>query len=296
MLTIDPREVTVPVMQGYLQGVIAPRPIAFVSSMDRAGNINLSPFSFFNVFSINPPILVFSPSRRGRDNTVKHTFENVSEVPEVVISVVTYAMVQQTSLASTEYPKGVNEFVKAGFTSVDSVRVKPPRVKESPASFECVVKRIIPLGDQGGAGNLVVCEALLVHLSEDILDVQKQVDPYKLDAVARMGNNWYCRANGEALFEVPKPLQQMGIGVDNIPAPIRLSKVLTGNDLGMLGNIEQLPDQDSVDRFCENQIAQTAIKSSDDTVHELAREFLKKGEVENAWKILLAKHRPQIKV
>jgi flavin reductase (DIM6/NTAB) family NADH-FMN oxidoreductase RutF len=206
MITIDPKQVSVPELQSYLQGIIAPRPIAFASTIDASGNVNLTPFSFFNIFSSNPPIVIFSPARRVRDGSTKHSLENVQEVGEVVINIVNYAIVQQASLASTEYPKGINEFAKAGLTEVPSVLVKPPRVKESPASLECIVKQIIPLGEKGGAGNLVVCEVLLVHLKMDILNDENQVDPNKLDAVARMGGAWYCRAQGDA-FQVYGRLQ-----------------------------------------------------------------------------------------
>lgn len=290
MLTINPQTVSVPVMQRYLQGAVSPRPIAFASTIDGDGQVNLSPFSFFNVFGSNPPILVFSPARRGRDNTVKHTFENVSQVPEVVIHIVNYALVQQASLSSTEYPRGINEFIKAGLTPVDSIKVKPPRVQEAPVAMECIVKQIIPLGDQGGAGNLVVCEVVLMHIAEGILDEHQQIDPYKLDAVARMGENWYCRAQGAAIFAVPKPLQQLGIGVDKIPEPIRLSTVLTGNDLGMLGNIQQLPDAVQVALFREQTSMKQALAQGDEAVHKLAQEFLKKEEIENAWLVLLARY------
>lgn len=288
MLTLDFKELPVPAKQSYLQGVVAPRPIAFASTVDAAGNVNLSPFSFFNMFSFNPPIVVFSPSRRGRDNTVKHTYENILEVPEVVINIVNYSMVQQTSLASTEYPKGVNEFIKSGLTPVPSVRVKPPRVAESPAALECIVKQVIPLGDQGGAGNLVICEVLLGHFKEEILDEEKHVDPFKLDAVARMGGDWYCHAQGDAVFKVPKPLQRLGIGVDNIPEEIRRSNVLTGNDLGILGNVERLPSAEEVQEFRKNKFIQSVREEGAVGVHMLAQELLRKGEVEEAWKVLLS--------
>ena len=240
-MIIDPKEIPIPKMHSYLLGAVAPRPIAFASTIDKAGNINLSPFSFFNVFSANPPIMIFSPSRRGKNNTTKHTYENVLEVPEVVINIVNYALVQQASLSSTEYDKGVNEFVKAGLTPVVSDRVKPPRVGESPVSFECKVNQVIPLGDQGGAGNLVICEVLLMHVKEEVLDEEGKIDQSKLGAVARMGGDHYCRAHGNAIFTVPKPLTTIGIGVDEIPEVIRESNILTGNDLGMLGNVERLP-------------------------------------------------------
>lgn len=273
-MTINPKEIPVGKMHSYLLGAVAPRPIAFASTVDKNGNVNLSPFSFFNCFGANPPILVFSPSRRGRDNTTKHTYENVLEVPEVVINIVNYNMVQQASLASTEYPKGVNEFIKAGFTEIPSVMVKPPRVGEAPVSFECKVLQVIKTGDQGAAGNLVICEVILVHLKDEILDAEGKIDPFKLDAVSRMGGDWYCRAQGASLFKVPKPLDKIGIGIDQLPLEIRNSKILTGNDLGMLANVERIP-------FTKNQA------TSDESVHKTAHEYLIKGQVEEAWRILL---------
>ncbi len=287
MLSLDPKEISAVALVPYLQGAIAPRPIAFASTIDAEGNINLSPFSFFNLFSTNPPMLIFSPSRRMRDNTTKHTLQNVLEVPEVVINVVNYAMVQQASLSSTEYPKGVNEFVKAGLTPIDSVKVKPPRVGESPASFECVVKDVIKLGDEGGAGNLILCEIVLAHFKEEILNDHKQIDPQKLDAVARMGGDWYCRAHGVAIFNVPKPLQKLGIGVDQIPESIRTSNVLTGNDLGMLGNVEHLPDAIFISEIKNQLDVKEAREEGVDDVHRLAQVYIKRGELERAWAILL---------
>jgi flavin reductase (DIM6/NTAB) family NADH-FMN oxidoreductase RutF len=287
MQTIDPAKVTIPQLQNYLQGIVVPRPVALVSTIDKTGNVNLSPFSFFNLFSINPPIVVFSPSRRGRDNTIKHTYENILEVPEAVINIVSYAMVQQVSLASTEYPKGVNEFVKSGLTPFNSILIKPPRVKESPASLECTVKQVIPLGDQGGAGNLVLCEIVLIHIKDEMLDANNYVDPFKLDAVARMGNDWYSRAHGDSIFKVPKPLLKKGIGVDQIPEAIRNSKILTGNDLGLLGNVENIPDEVSIAEFKKSSLVINALKD-EDAIHHLAQEYLKEEKVEEAWKILLA--------
>lgn len=283
MLRIDPKDISVPKMHGYLLGAVSPRPIAFASTVDKDGNVNLSPFSFFNCFGANPPILVFSPARRGRDNTTKHTYENVLEVDEVVINIVNYAMVEQMSLSSTEYPKGVNEFEKAGFTPVASEKVKPPRVKEAPVSFECKVIEVKPLGDQGGAGNLVICEVLLAHINEDILDENGFIDPFKMDAVARMGGNWYCRANGDALFEIEKPLTTLGIGIDKIPAEIRNSDILTGNDLGKLGNVEELPSQEAIEEFT----SELEIKSEEEA-HKIAKNYLAEGETLNAWKVLLS--------
>ena len=240
--------------------------------------VNLSPFSFFNLFSTNPPVLIFSPSRRVRDNTVKHTLENVKEVAEVVINIVSYSMVDQASLASCEYPQGVNEFVKAGFTELPSVKVKPPRVAESPASFECKVNQIIPLGNEGGAGNLIICEILLAHFSESILDASGVIDPQKLDAVARMGGDFYCRAHGESIFKVAKPNTKLGIGFDQLPERIRKSKILSGNDLAKLANIEKLP-------LAENPVNATNL--DEDALHHFAKKLLAEGKVEEAWAILL---------
>src|SRR5688572_6566577 len=248
-MILNPKEIPVGKMHSYLLGAVTPRPIAFASTVDQRGNVNLSPFSFFNCFGANPPIVIFSPARRGRDNTTKHTYENLREVPEVVINVVNYDMVQQTSLASTEYPKGINEFLKAGFRELPSVMVKPPRVAESPIAMECKVLQIIQTGDQGAAGNLVICEVMLMHIKEEILDPEGRIDPWKLDAVARLGSDYYCRVQGDMIFKVPKPLDRLGIGVDQLPERIRKSKILTGNDLGLLANVEQLPDEQSIAAF-----------------------------------------------
>jgi flavin reductase (DIM6/NTAB) family NADH-FMN oxidoreductase RutF len=286
MLSIDPKEIPVAKMHAYLLGAVTPRPIAFASTVDKDGNVNLSPFSFFNCFGMNPPLLIFSPARRVRDNTTKHTYENVLEVPEVVINVVSFAMVQQTSLASTEYPKGVNEFVKSGFTAIPSVKVKPPRVAESPVSMECKVLDVIETNDKGGAGNLVICEVLLMHIREDILDAEGKIDPHKIDTVARLGGDWYCRVNGDALFKVPKPLDKRGIGVDQIPERIRLSKVLSGNDLGMLGNVEEIPKENP--EILKQVETMKIIAGGEDARHALAKELLKEGRVEEAWSVLMA--------
>lgn len=284
-MTIDPKEIPLTKLVGYLQGSVSPRPIAFVSSMDKSGNVNLSPFSFFNLFSMHPPILIFSPSRRVRDNTIKHTLENVTEVPEVTINMVNYAMVEQASLASCEFPKGVNEFVKAGFTELASIKVKPPRVGESLASFECKVNQVLPLGAEGGAGNLVVCEILLAHFKDEIFDADGRINPWKMDAVARMGNDYYCRATGENIFEVPKPNVKIGIGMDQLPAKIRNSNVLTGNDLGRLANIEKIPSQEQVEQFKNENPSITSLSEME--LHSLAKQALTTSEVEKAWKILL---------
>jgi flavin reductase (DIM6/NTAB) family NADH-FMN oxidoreductase RutF len=280
MLTINPQEVPVPILHHYLQGAVAPRPIAFASTIDKEGNINLSPFSFFNLFGTKPPTLIFSPNRRVRDATNKHTLENVQEVDEVVINMVDFAMVEQMSLASCEYPKGTNEFIKAGFTEVSSVLVKPPRVKESKAVFECKVKQIISLGEEGGAANLVICEVILAHFSEDILDEKGRIDQRKTDWVARMGGDWYARAFGEALFEIPKPSSQRGIGVDMIPEFIKSNPLFTGNDLGRLGNIEQLPDTAEIEAFKVNH--------NQENLLQLTKRFLTEGKIKDAWLALLA--------
>lgn len=286
MMTIDPKELTIPRLHSYLQGAVVPRPIALASTVDAAGNVNLSPFSFFNVFSTNPPILVFSPSRRGRDNTTKHTYENVKVVPEVVIHIVTYAMVEQVSLASCEYPRGVNEFIKAGLTAVPSDRVKPPRVAESPVAFECKVNQVIELGSAGAAGNLVICEVLRMHIRESILDAEGRIDPFKLDAVARMGADYYLRAQGENIFTVPKPNEKLGIGVDQLPERIRKSAVLTGNDLGKLGNVERIPDPDGVTASAPE--VKQAREKGEEALHQLARRALADGDLGKAWQILLS--------
>ena len=297
MLTIDPKNVSIAEFHSYLLGSIAPRPIAFASTIDKQGNVNLSPFSFFNVFGTNPPILVFSPARRVRDNTAKHSLDNVLEVPEVVINIVNFSMVEQMSLASTEYEKGVNEFVKSGFTQESSKLVSPPRVKESPVSFECKVLQVLPVGEGGGSANLVICEVLLMHISESILNNNQQVDPFRLDAVARMGGDWYCRANGEALFEIPKPIRNRGIGVDQIPETIRNSPVLTGNNLGRLGNAEVLPSKAEIEEFSRSsEMVEMKMRFKNDAesyyfhLHQFAKEVLELGDLRKAWLILLQQY------
>jgi len=275
MLHIDPAQIPVPKLHGYLLGSVAPRPICFASTVDAQGNINLAPYSFFNVFSANPPIMVFSPARRVRDNTTKHTLENVQETGEVVINIVNYGMVEQMSLASTEYPKGVNEFVKAGFTAVASDTVAPPRVKEAPVQFECKVNDIIALGQDGGAGNLVICEVTRLHIDEAILDEHGAIDASRIDTVARMGGNWYSRARN-GMFEVEKPLRTLGVGVDALPLAIRQSRILSGNDLGKLANVETLPAEIDADT------------NPAEEAQRRAKELLDKGSVADAWKALAA--------
>lgn len=277
----------------HLLGAVGPRPIAFASTIDSNGNPNLSPFSFFNVFSSNPPILIFSPSRRVRDNTTKHTLHNAQSTREVVINVVNYDIVQQASLSSTEYGEGVNEFVKAGLTPIPSDVVKPFRVKESPVQMECRVNDIVELGPHGGAGNLIICEVLKMHIDESVLDENGIIDQQKIDLVARMGGNWYCRAHGEALFEVEKPLATQGIGVDQIPKRIRESVYLNGNDLGKLGNVEKLPTDPELEEFCESyRIKEIFEKSANgmevhEQLHQYAKELLDENKVYKAWKALL---------
>ena len=290
MISVEPKDITTVQVQAYLQSAVGPRPIAFASTIDENGNPNLSPFSFFNVFSANPPILIFSPSRRVRDNTIKHTLINAEATRDVVINVVNFDMVQQTSLSSTEYADGVNEFLKAGFTAIPSDIVKPFRVAESPVQFECKVNDIISLGNQGGAGNLVICEVVKIHVSEAVLDANGAIDQYKIDLVSRMGGNWYSRAN-QGLFEVPKPLTTLGIGVDEIPDFVKESPVFDGNDLGMLGNVEALPTQEEIDIFVKENFAVKGVLSADDVLkqHQKAKEYLNNNEVLSAWKVLLAK-------
>ncbi len=286
MLTIDPKEVSTAKLHGYLLGAVAPRPIAFASTIDKDGNPNLSPFSFFNVFGANPPIMIFSPARRVRDNTTKHTLENALETKEVVINMVNYDIVQQMSLSSTEYPEGVNEFDKAGFTMLKSDVIKPFRVAESPVQFECKVNDVIFTGENGGAGNLVVCEVVKIHISDDVLDENGAIDQHKIDLVARAGGSYYSRAR-DGFFEIPKPISTLGIGVDAISEEIRNSRVLTGNNLGMLGNVEQLPTEESVNNFAKEHPKFIGLETT--KKHTFAQDFLKKNDVESAWKVLLVK-------
>ena len=290
MKSFEPHVLSPMQLQSYLQTAIAPRPIAFASTIDANGKPNLSPFSFFNVFSSNPPILVFSPARRVRNNTVKHTLLNCEATKQVVINIVDYNIVQQMSLSSTEYPDGVNEFIKSGLTMLPSDMVKPYRVAESPVQFECKVNEIIALGNQGGAGNLIICEVVKIHISDDVLDDNGMIDQQKIDLVARLGGNWYTRAN-KGLFEVEKPLVTLGIGVDAIPDFIKESKFFDGNDLGKLGNIETLPTEEEINIFVKNNVAVKGVLSSDDTekIHLKAKEYLNNNEVLSAWKVLLAK-------
>lgn len=292
MLTLDLKNLKPADVQNYLQHAIAPRPICFASTVDSEGNVNLSPFSFFNLFSSNPPIVVFSPARRVRDNTTKHTLENVLEVPEVVINIVDYEMLQQVSLSSCEYPKGINEFVKAGFTEQKATVVRPPMVKEAKIKLECKVNQVIPLGTGGGAGNMVVAEVLVMHIDESVLNSEGKIDQRKLDLVARLGGNWYTRANADTIFEVEKPNTQLGIGVDALPDSIKNSKILTHNHLGQLANVHEYPFVDATfnDERLKNIIQYYSINPDEmeAELHRYAAELLNTGKVSEAWQILLA--------
>jgi flavin reductase (DIM6/NTAB) family NADH-FMN oxidoreductase RutF len=291
-MVFDLSQLTTAEKQYYLQHIVAPRPICFASTIDIEGNVNLSPFSFFNMFSSNPPIVIFSPSRRVRDNTTKHSFQNVMEVPEVVINIVSYDMVQQASLASCEYPKGTDEFTKAGFTKEAATMVRPPMVKESKAKMECKVVEIKPLGDQGGAGNLVICEVLLVHIDDSLLVDNKNFDQTKLEHVARLGGDWYCHVSKENLFKVPKPNIQLGIGFDALPSGIRYSKYLTGNHLGQLANVHEMPvvQPSYEDEHLNNIIQYFSVNPEDmeKELHQYAARLLDQGKVDEAWQVLLA--------
>ncbi len=293
MKEIIPSEIPVAKLFGYLTGCVAPRPIAFASTVDKDGNPNVSPFSFFNVFGANPPVMVFSPSRRGRDNTTKHTYQNVKEVPEVVINMVNFQMVNQVSLASNEFAKGVNEFVKAGFTPIESDLVKPFRVKESPAQFECKVIDVIETGSEGGAGNLVVCEILKIHVDESILDESGAVDPHKADWVARMGKDYYCRASGTSVFEVEKPGTTIAMGYDQLPDYILQSKVLTGNDLGLLANLPELPGKEDIEKERASKEYQqfvsefATIDARRKAIHALAKQLIEHGDFVRALAICI---------
>ena len=281
MLSVNPKELPVAQLHHYLLGAVGPRPICFASTVDKNGKPNLAPFSFFNVFSANPPIAIFSPNKSGKTGLTKDTHENVKEVPECVINVVNHDMVYQTSLASSPFPRGVSEFEKAGFTPIPSVMVKPARVKESPVQLECKVFEVKEIN----ACNLVMCEIVMIHINENVLGTDKQIDQQKIDLVARMGGNWYCRAHGDALFEIEKPITTIGIGVDQIPAAIKNSSVFTGNNLGQLGNVEQLPNPEEIDKY------RSSLKSSfqnQNELHLFAKHLLEEGKVKEAWMALLA--------
>ncbi|MEO1260781.1 MAG: flavin reductase family protein [Bacteroidota bacterium] len=292
-LSIDPNDLSTAQLHGYMLAAVAPRPIAFASTMDRAGNINLSPFSFFNCFGSNPPVMIFSSARRVRDNTTKHTLENIREVPEVVINIVNFSIVEQMSLSSTEYEKGINEFVKAGLTQVASDKIHPPRVGEAPVAFECLVDQVIETGTEGGAGNLIVARVIKMHVQTKYLDENNKLDTTKLDLVGRMGGSWYCRASGEALFEIPKPLRTKGIGIDQLPESIKNSGILTGNNLGRLGNVEKLPSEEEVIAWGNSEDIKQCIGGHTDrnavgnALHLFAKKLLENGDTNAALKTLL---------
>ncbi|HMO61909.1 MAG TPA: flavin reductase family protein [Ferruginibacter sp.] len=292
MLALNVKDLKPAERQNILQHAIAPRPICFASTIDKNGNVNLSPFSFFNLFSSNPPIVIFSPARRVRDNTTKHTLENILEVPEVVVNICDYNMVQQVSLSSCDYPKGIDEFIKAGFTKEPSRLIQPPRVKESPVQMECNVIEIKPLGTEGGAGNLVIAEVLLMHINEAVLNEDKtMIDQTKLQHIARLGGDWYCKVNSSNLFKVEKPNTKLGIGIDMLPASIRNSTILTGNNLGQLANVHEMPVIDPAfdDDRLKNIIQYFSINPNEmeKELHTYAKELLNSGNVNAAWQVLL---------
>lgn len=294
MASFTPSEMSIPEVHGFLLTAVSPRPIAFASTVDKEGNPNLAPFSFFNVFSSRPPVMIFSPARSGRTGKTKDTLNNVLEVSEVVINIVNYPMVHQMSLASSPYASDVNEFEKAGFTPVASETIKPFRVKESPAQFECIVREVISLGDHGGAGQLVIAEVQRFHIHDDLLTPEGKLDPVKLDAVARNGANWYTRANADTMFEVTKPITTIGIGLDQIPEDIRSSHILSGNDLGQLGNVEELPNETDVNEYKLIDLSEVFMDLEDEpakleqTLHQRAKDLLAEGKVDEAWMTLLA--------
>jgi len=290
---LRPDDLSIPEMAHILTGAVGPRPIALASTIDEDGNPNLSPFSFFNAFGSNPPILIFSPARRGRDNTTKHTYDNLKQIDEVVINVVTYSMVQQISLASSDFPRGVSEFGKAGFTREASELVKPFRVAESPVQFECKVLQIIETGDQAAAGNLVICRIVAIHIDKSVLDAKGNIDPYKIDLVGRLGGDFYCRASGNALFMVEKPASQPGIGIDSLPGLVRHSEILTGNDLGRLGSMKMMPSLSEVQEAKCSEVVMGIFKhfktAEERTIelHRLAKQKIEDGDLSVALAILM---------
>ena len=296
MITVDPKKITQAQLHQYLLGAIAPRPIAFASTIDAHGRMNLAPYSFFNVFSSNPPIIIFSPARRGRDNTTKHTLENVHEIKECVVNIVNHNIVQQMSLASTEYPRDVSEFIKSGLTPIASERVRPYRVKEAPVQLECRVNEIVPLGHEGGAGNLVIAEVLCIHIHPEILDNDGKIDPFKIDLVARMGGHWYTRAIA-GLFQLPQPTTQIALGFDQLPSDIVNSSILTGNQLAQLAGVTALPDETDVNEYKLTVLAELFIEYDKNydaleiKLHQQAAELIERKQVIDAWKTLLSLNR-----
>lgn len=288
MLTVVPGEIPQNILHGYMVGAVGPRPICFASTIDENGKPNLAPFSFFNVFSSNPPVAVFSPAISGRSGATKHTHNNVKKIPEVVINIVSYGMVEQTSVASGEYDVEVNEFEKAGFTPIPSVKVKPFRVKESPVQMECKVLEVKELGKGGGAGNLIICEIVMMHINEDILDADKKIVPQKIDLVGRMGGNWYCRANGDALFELRQPGMHIGVGVDSLPDSIKHSPILTGNNLGQLASLTAFPTLEKVQAFKSTSDYSNFKNKNTKEIHEAAKKLLDSKKIEEALVLLLS--------
>jgi flavin reductase (DIM6/NTAB) family NADH-FMN oxidoreductase RutF len=294
MIDLDPKELPIPRLHQLLLGAIGPRPIAFASTIDLDGNHNLSPFSFFNVFSANPPILIFSPARNGRTNTTKDTYNNVKVVPEVVINIVNYDIVQQMSLSSSPYAPNEDEFIKAGFTALDSDLIKPRRVGESPVQFECKVIEVKELGTEGGAGNLVICEVVKIHIAEEIMDDKGLIDQHKINLVARMGGNWYCHANEDSMFEIAKPITTIGIGFDNLPQDVRSSVVLSGNELGLLAGVESLPDETKVNEYKLLELSEIFLsldgkaEELELALHQHAKILLAENKIDEAWLTLLS--------
>jgi flavin reductase (DIM6/NTAB) family NADH-FMN oxidoreductase RutF len=294
MIDLDPKELPIPRLHQLLLGAIGPRPMAFASTIDLDGNHNLSPFSFFNVFSANPPILIFSPARNGRTNTTKDTYNNVKVVPEVVINIVNYDIVQQMSLSSSPYAPNEDEFIKAGFTALDSDLIKPRRVGESPVQFECKVIEVKELGTEGGAGNLVICEVVKIHIAEEIMDDKGLIDQHKINLVARMGGNWYCHANEDSMFEIAKPITTIGIGFDNLPQDIRSSVVLSGNELGLLAGVESLPDETKVNEYKLLELSEIFLsldgkaEELELALHQHAKILLAENKIDEAWLTLLS--------
>ena len=294
MLTLDPKTLPIQKLHQYLLGAVGPRPIAFASTIDAEGNTNLAPFSFFNVFSANPPIMIFSPARSGRTNETKDTYKNVKLNPEVVINVVNYDIVHQMSLASSPYAPGVSEFEKAGFTALKSDLIRPMRVAESPVQFECKVNEVVELGQEGGAGNLIICEVVKIHINEEVLDSNGMIDQHKIDLVSRMGGNWYCRADQNSMFEITKPITTCGIGFDQLPTDLKSSKVLTGNDLGHLAGIEELPNETDVNEYKLLELSDLFVSLENEPVkleeslHLRAQELLKENKLNEAWLTLLS--------
>ena len=294
MLTLDPKTLPIQKLHQYLLGAVGPRPIAFASTIDAEGNTNLAPFSFFNVFSANPPIMIFSPARSGRTNETKDTYKNVKLNPEVVINVVNYDIVHQMSLASSPYAPGVSEFEKAGFTALKSDLIRPMRVAESPVQFECKVNEVVELGQEGGAGNLIICEVVKIHINEEVLDANGMIDQHKIDLVSRMGGNWYCRADQNSMFEITKPITTCGIGFDQLPADLKSSKILTGNDLGHLAGIEELPNETDVNEYKLLELSDLFVSLEsepvklEESLHLRAKELLKENKLNEAWLTLLS--------